>query len=52
MDLDKRTFEMNRRPKAISSPVSSARLMADSLVYRPAEMNGRGSQSLRKKSLD
>ena len=46
------TFAMNRRPKAINSPVSSARLIADSLVYLPADINGFGSQILRKKSFD
>ncbi|KAL7278756.1 hypothetical protein ACG7TL_007763 [Trametes sanguinea] len=40
------------RPKAINSPVSSARLRALSLVYLPAEMKGRGNQIFRRKSLD
>ncbi len=36
----------------MSSRVSSGRLIVNSLVYRPADMNGQGSQILRRKSLD
>ena len=48
----KRTFDVKYRPKAISSPFSSACLMALSRVNPPAEIHRLPAQIVRKKSFD